>query len=95
MYANKDCIFLLVLDGDSVVERNKHVRVSSHHGLYLRLAQLVVETLGYIEGDVLFWRTRATKRAAIFSAVSRIHDYSGKRFARVFDTVSPHRAARR
>ena len=25
MYANKDCIFLLVLDGDAVVERNKHV----------------------------------------------------------------------
>src|SRR4029077_12091732 len=93
MYADKDCIFLRVLHRDAVVERNKHVGVSRHDGLYLRLAQSALEALGYIERDRLFRWTGATVRTAIFPAVAGIHDYSGKGFGRVLNAGSSNRAA--
>src|SRR4029453_7250787 len=82
MYADKDCILLHVLHRDAVVERNKHVGVSRHDGLYLRFAQSVLEPLGYIERDRLFRWTGATVRAAIFPAVAGIHDSVIKLFGR-------------
>src|SRR4030095_15203830 len=94
MYADKDRILLRVLHRDAVVERNKHVGVSCHDGLDLRLAQSALEPLGYIERARLFRWTEAAVRAAVFPTVAGIHDYSGKRFARVFNAGSTNRAAR-
>src|SRR4029077_10480927 len=67
MYADKDCIFLRVLHRDAVVERNKHVGVSRHDGLYLRLAQSRVLRVFICARGSLASRRWATSSVTVFS----------------------------
>src|SRR5262249_39051581 len=93
MDADKNCIFLRILFGDAVIERDKDVRVSGHDGHYLRLAQLAFQTPGYIDRDTLFrWAVTAI-RTAVLAAMAGIHDHCSERFGCVFDARGSNRAA--
>src|ERR1041385_8733918 len=95
MYADEDCIFLCILDRHTIVQWNKNIGVAGHHCLELRFAKLAVEALSDIERNHLFRRAVASIRAAIFAAMSSVHDHGRKSPARVFDRRMPHARASR
>src|SRR4029453_2346106 len=86
--AHKNCIFLFILDSHTIVQFDKDIRVTGHHGIQLRFAELSVEALGNIEGDHLFRWTVAAISAAIFTPMSCVHNHSIESLTRVFDPGS-------
>src|ERR1700740_1816115 len=83
--ADKDCIFLFVLDRHTIVQFNKNIRVAGHHSFQLRFAELSVEALGDIEGDRLFRWTVSAIRAAVFTPMASVYYDGIKSLTRIFD----------
>src|SRR5436190_24089537 len=81
---DEDGIFLRILDGDALIQRNKNIRGACHYGFDFRFAQLAIETLGYIEGGDFFGASETAIRPVIFSAMSGIDNDCRKSLACIF-----------
>src|SRR4029079_8555243 len=86
--ADKNCIFLRILDSHTIIQFDKDIRVAGHHSFQLRFAELSVEALGDIEGDRLFRWTVTAICAAVFAAMSRVYYDSIKGFSCILDPGS-------
>src|SRR5256886_15806456 len=81
---DRDGIFLRILDGDALIQRNKNIRGARHYGFDLRFAQLAIESLGYIEVGDFFGASETPICPVIFPAMPRVHNYSCKGLACIF-----------